>query len=59
VTSAAGVQSFSITVTGPATLPATGSDETGMLTVIAIALLVSGAVLFIVGQARRSRPDAV
>jgi LPXTG-motif cell wall-anchored protein len=59
VTSAAGVQNFSITVTGAATLPATGSDETGMMTVIAIALLVSGGVLFIVAQARRSRPDTV
>lgn len=55
MTSAAGEQPFSVTVTGSA-LPATGSsDQSGTIFALAVLLVVAGAALFIVAQARR--PD--
>lgn len=55
--SGAGAGSFSVTVTAPVTppggLPATGTDSTSTMTVLAIGLFAVGAGLFGVSQVRR------
>ncbi|MGB0112263.1 MAG: LPXTG cell wall anchor domain-containing protein [Ilumatobacteraceae bacterium] len=54
VVTGAGTQNFEVTVVAAGPLPETGADDTGTMFLIAVLLVVAGAALFIVAQARRS-----